>query len=194
MSSRWAGEKNGAELIQDDPKAGSHRNQARRGSSRYFILRDTFENDLIPRRRDAGAFCSGAISSRDYTCTRRGKDSVKIREVQAVHHTNIYTACTRAIEGPARLRSRALVARVIHGSGPKLAPAFRPLLPRRSIFRASSLVALHLLSTLCTTTHRQPLREAASFPPWLALFICPIFHPFRQRDARAEPQFGITVA
>lgn len=33
-------------------------------------------------------------------CTRRGKDSVKIRVVQAVHHTNIYTACTRAIEGP----------------------------------------------------------------------------------------------
>lgn len=33
-------------------------------------------------------------------CTRRGKDSVKIRVVQAVHHTNIYTVCTRAIEGP----------------------------------------------------------------------------------------------
>lgn len=37
-------------------EANSHRNWARRGSSRYFILRDTFENDLIPR--DGGAFCS----------------------------------------------------------------------------------------------------------------------------------------
>lgn len=84
----------------------SHRGKwARHRSIRYFIHRDTFENDLIPSSVRKERFALGPISTWDYTCTRRGKDSVKIERGFRPCIIQIFTRrCTRAIEVPARLR------------------------------------------------------------------------------------------
>lgn len=84
-------------------------NWARLGSIRYFILRDTFENDLIPALPPSGhgeAFCSARYQPEIICVHGVAKILLRYERFQAVHHTNIYTAlytCDRRL--PARLRS-----------------------------------------------------------------------------------------
>lgn len=135
--------------------------------------------------RSGSSVLLGAISAGDNMCTRHGKDSVKIRRVRAVHHTNIYTACRRAIEEPARGYARALVASVIHGSArvrSRISPPFTEPDHRLSIFarifaraslRADARALFFLSPRICY------LSEYFFRPPRLHV----------RRDARAKAVF-----
>lgn len=141
-------------------------------------------------------------------CTRRGKDSVEIRVVQAVHHTNIYTACTRAIEGSRGYTLSSARARA--GIGSERDPWIEPRLLQH--FAPFYLPEIYLASIFArgasSSLPRQPpitLTYAAAYSQKSTLFflaaVCYLSgHHFppplspRAVFARAKAEFVLEVA